>query len=43
MQQLVRDDAAVRRAVIDICAVVNDNPYDPGLYARWLAFARQHD
>lgn len=41
LRRLIKDDAAVRRAVIEICAVVNDNPYDPGLYERWLAFARR--
>ena len=43
LRRLIKDDAEVRRAVIDICSVVNDNPYDPGLYQRWLAFARQYD
>ena len=41
LRRLIKDDAEVRRAVIDICSVVNDNPYDPGLYQRWLAFARR--
>jgi len=41
LRRLIRDDAAVRQAVIRICSVVNDNPYDPGLYDRWLAFARR--
>ena len=43
LKRRIRDDPEVRRAVIGICAVVNDNPYDPGLYDRWLAHARQYE
>ena len=39
----IRDDPEVRNAVIKICSAVNDNPYDPGLYDRWLAYARQYE
>ena len=43
LRQAIIDDPAVRRDVIEVCAVVNDNPYEPGLYRRWLDFARRHD
>ncbi len=41
--RLIREDAAVRRAVLDICSDMGPAQYwyDPGLYARWLAFARR--
>ena len=41
--RLVKDDPKVRRAVIDICSTTRPNQYwyDPGIYARWLAFARR--
>ena len=40
--RLIKEDAAVRRVVIDLCADMGPNQYwyDPGIYARWLAFAR---
>ncbi|MCY3660180.1 MAG: hypothetical protein OXG36_14330 [Caldilineaceae bacterium] len=41
LRRVIKDDPEVRRAVIDICATVNDNPYQPGIYEEWLAFARQ--
>ena len=42
LQRLIKEDAAVRRVVIDLCADMGPNQYwyDPGIYARWLAFAR---
>ena len=43
LKRRIRDDPNVRRATIEICSVVNDNIYAPGLCDRWLAFARQHD
>lgn len=43
LRRAIRDDPDVRRAVVRLCSTVNDNPYDPGLYARWLDFARRHD
>ena len=42
LRRAIRDDPDVRRDVIRLCSTVNDNPYDPGLYARWLDFARQY-
>ena len=41
LRQAIADDPEVRRDVIHFCETVNDNPYDPGLYTRWLAHARQ--
>ena len=41
LRQVIADDPEVRRDVIHFCETVNDNPYDPGLYDRWLAFARR--
>ena len=41
LRQAILDAPAVRRDVIKVCAAVNDNPYEPGLYRRWLAYARQ--
>ena len=40
--RLIKEDAKVRRTVIDICSDMGPNQYwyDPGIYARWLAFAR---
>ncbi len=43
LRQAIVDDPAVRRDVIEVCAAVNDNPYEPGLYRRWIDFARQHE
>ena len=43
LRQAIVDDPDVRREVIEICSTVNDNPYEPGLYRRWLDFARQHE
>ena len=43
LRQAIVDDPDVRREVIEICSTVNDNPYEPGLYQRWLDFARQHE
>ena len=43
LRQAIIDDPEVRRDVIEVCAAVNDDPYRPGLYRRWLNFARQHE
>jgi len=43
LRRAIKDDPDVSRAVIRLCSTVNDNPYDPGLYARWLAHARQNE
>ena len=43
LRQAIVDDPDVRREMIEICSTVNDNPYEPGLYRRWLDFARQHE
>ena len=43
LRRAIRDAPDVCRAVIEICSGVNDNPYDPGLYDRWLAHARQYE
>ena len=43
LKRQIRDDPEVRQAAIEVCSVVNDNIYDPGLYDRWLEYARQFD
>ena len=43
LRQAILDDPEVRRDVIEVCSTVNDNPYEPCLYRRWLDFARQHE
>ena len=43
LREQIINNAEVRQAVIEICSTVNDNPYDPGLYRRWLTFAHQHE
>ena len=43
LRQAIVADPEVRRDVIAVCGRVNDNPYEPGLYRRWLDFARQQD
>ena len=43
LRQAIVDDPAVRRDVIEVCGAVNDNPYEPGLYRRWIDFARRQE
>ena len=43
LRQAIVDDPEVRRDVIEVCAAVNDNPYEPGLYRRWIDFARRQE
>ena len=40
MRQLTKHDPEIKQAVVGICSVVNDNPYDRGICEWWRGSAR---